>query len=157
MLYRRRSDSRASSRAFAVTALMLAACGPMAAPRAAPRTLHYVELANGHVKGFRDISYTAGGTRIERSVINDRGRGPDLRMVTAYDERGAPRWMRMTGLDYWHAPVDERLDTVDGQVLVDGDPLANMGAVRNAPMVVCRGRIYDPAAIFEALGGPHRR
>jgi imidazolonepropionase-like amidohydrolase len=37
-------------------------------------------------------------------------------------------------------------------VLLDGDPLAAIGAVRNADIVICRGRIYDPAALLASVG-----
>jgi len=37
-------------------------------------------------------------------------------------------------------------------VLVDGDPLRDIAAVRNADVVVCRGLVYDPARLFAAVG-----
>jgi imidazolonepropionase-like amidohydrolase len=37
-------------------------------------------------------------------------------------------------------------------VLVDGDPVRDIAAVRNADVVVCRGRVYDPAKLFAAVG-----
>lgn len=37
-------------------------------------------------------------------------------------------------------------------VLVDGDPLADIGAVRRTQVVVARGRIYDPARLLRAAG-----
>ena len=41
-------------------------------------------------------------------------------------------------------------------VLVDGDPTKDIAAVRNTDLVVCRGIVYDPAALFAAVGmKPH--
>ncbi|HEU0030363.1 MAG TPA: amidohydrolase family protein [Kofleriaceae bacterium] len=37
-------------------------------------------------------------------------------------------------------------------VLVDGDPTRDIGAVRNADVVVCRGIVYDPREVFAAAG-----
>lgn len=37
-------------------------------------------------------------------------------------------------------------------VLVDGDPTRDIGAVRATRAVVCRGVVYDPAALFAAVG-----
>jgi hypothetical protein len=37
-------------------------------------------------------------------------------------------------------------------VLVDGDPTTTIGDVRKADLVVCRGKAYDPARLFDAVG-----
>jgi len=37
-------------------------------------------------------------------------------------------------------------------VLVDGDPTRDIGAVRNTDLVICRGRLYDPAALYGSVG-----
>jgi imidazolonepropionase-like amidohydrolase len=43
-------------------------------------------------------------------------------------------------------------------VLVDGDPTRDISAVRNTDVVVCRGVVYDPAALLASAGiGPRRR
>jgi len=40
--------------------------------------------------------------------------------------------------------------------LVDGDPTKDIAAVRQTELVVCRGVVYDPAALFAAVGmKPH--
>lgn len=44
--------------------------------------------------------------------------------------------------------VGKRADVV----LLDGDPLADIGAVRNASVVISRGRLFDPAKLFGAVG-----
>jgi imidazolonepropionase-like amidohydrolase len=37
-------------------------------------------------------------------------------------------------------------------VLVDGDPTVDIGDIRRVVTVVKGGRVYDPAAIYRALG-----
>ena len=37
-------------------------------------------------------------------------------------------------------------------VLVDGDPIRDISAVRNTEVVVCRGVVYEPAELFTAAG-----
>jgi len=37
-------------------------------------------------------------------------------------------------------------------VLLDGDPVRDLGALRNPDVVVCRGVVYDPAELFAAVG-----
>jgi cytosine/adenosine deaminase-related metal-dependent hydrolase len=37
-------------------------------------------------------------------------------------------------------------------VLVDGDPTRDIAAVRKTDIVVCRGAVYDAAALFAAVG-----
>lgn len=37
-------------------------------------------------------------------------------------------------------------------VLLDGDPVRDLGALRNTAVVVCRGMVYDPAELFAAVG-----
>lgn len=37
-------------------------------------------------------------------------------------------------------------------VLLDGDSTKDIGAVRKADVVVCRGLVYDPARLFAAIG-----
>jgi imidazolonepropionase-like amidohydrolase len=37
-------------------------------------------------------------------------------------------------------------------ILVDGDPTADIRDIRRVVMVVKGGRVYDPAAIYRALG-----
>lgn len=106
----------AAAALLALAASATLACGPVAPHRTEPRTLRYVSMVNGQSHGWIEVTYRADGMRLERSAFNDRGRGPELKRVVAYDERGAPRWMRITGVDYWKAPVDERLDTIDGEL-----------------------------------------
>jgi hypothetical protein len=36
--------------------------------------------------------------------------------------------------------------------VVDGDPLRDVADVRKTELVVCRGLIYDPDALFAAVG-----
>lgn len=36
--------------------------------------------------------------------------------------------------------------------MIDGDPVRDIGALAHADIVVCRGRIYEPARLYRALG-----
>jgi imidazolonepropionase-like amidohydrolase len=42
-------------------------------------------------------------------------------------------------------------------VLLDGDPLADIGAVRNTAVVISRGRLFEPAKLFGAVGMQPRK
>ena len=37
-------------------------------------------------------------------------------------------------------------------ILVDGDPLTNIGYLRNVSRVVANGRIFDPAKLWRSVG-----
>ncbi len=67
--------------------------------------------------------------------------------VLALDTIGAARVMNVDK-EAGSIAVGKRADLV----LVAGDPLADMGAVRNTDVVVCRGLVYDPAELFAAVG-----
>ncbi len=72
--------------------------------------------------------------------------------VLALDTIGAARVMKIDH-DIGSIAIGKGADLV----LVAGDPLADMGAVRNTDVVVCRGLVYDPAELFAAVGmRPHR-
>jgi imidazolonepropionase-like amidohydrolase len=51
---------------------------------------------------------------------------------------------------------DDRLGSIEpgklaDLVLIDGDPLADMSAIRRTSLVMKGGTIYDPAALFRAV------
>jgi len=106
------------SPAVTLCAALIAACGALPATRepGAGHTLRYVAITAGRHEGDGVIRIEDGGVRSEWFRMNDRGRGPELRSAIAIDADGMPRWYRVTGHDYWKAPVDERLDR-------DGDRL----------------------------------
>jgi imidazolonepropionase-like amidohydrolase len=67
--------------------------------------------------------------------------------VLAMATLGAARVMHLDG-DRGTIAVGKQADLV----LVAGDPTRDIGAVRNTDVVVCRGIVYDPAALFTAVG-----
>jgi len=67
--------------------------------------------------------------------------------VLALDTLGAARVMHVDR-DTGSIAVGKAADLL----LVDGDPTRDIGAVRDADVVVCRGVVYDPAELFEAIG-----
>jgi hypothetical protein len=67
--------------------------------------------------------------------------------VLAIATIGAARVMRQDR-DTGSITVGKRADLV----LVDGDPLADISAIRRARAVVCRGVVYDPTELFASMG-----
>jgi imidazolonepropionase-like amidohydrolase len=67
--------------------------------------------------------------------------------VLALATLGAARVMRLDRVS-GSITVGKRADLV----LVEGDPTRDITAVRNTRSVVSRGRLYDPAALFGAIG-----
>jgi imidazolonepropionase-like amidohydrolase len=89
----------------------------------------------------------AAGIALERELELYVAAGIPAPDVLALATLGAAKVM---GLDREHGSiaVGKRADLV----LVDGDPTRNIGDVRNTELVVCRGRLYDPAALLGAIG-----
>jgi imidazolonepropionase-like amidohydrolase len=67
--------------------------------------------------------------------------------VLAIATIGAARVMRRDAESGSIAP-GKRADLL----LIDGDPIRDIAAVRNTAVVVCRGVVYDPAELFTAVG-----
>ncbi len=57
----------------------------------------------------------ANGTIEIQYRYNDRGRGPEIRGRYRLDSRGFPALVELSGVDYYKAPVDERLRVADGE------------------------------------------
>jgi hypothetical protein len=99
-----------------------AACGPAVSSHDPGRgsggeqVLAYSVITVGRPAGEAELRIEPDGRRLRHFTFNDRGRGPDLRSELRLDAGGAPRWLRITGHDYLKAPVDERLDEVDGKL-----------------------------------------
>jgi imidazolonepropionase-like amidohydrolase len=93
-----------------------AGCRSAPAPDPAPpeRVLAFSVVSNGRHAGDAEIRIEPGGKRLAHFRYNDRGRGPDTQTALLVDDRGAPRWFRVTGNDYYKKPIDERLDAADG-------------------------------------------
>jgi hypothetical protein len=67
--------------------------------------------------------------------------------VLALATLGAARVMGMK-----HAAGSIAIGKHADVVLIDGDPTRDITTLRNADLVVCRGVIYDPAALAEVVG-----
>lgn len=53
---------------------------------------------------------TEGNETVVRYRYNDRGRGPEIEARWQLDAAGLPTQMRIRGVDYFKAPVDEQYD-----------------------------------------------
>jgi imidazolonepropionase-like amidohydrolase len=99
-----------------------AACGPAVSAHDPGRgsggeqVLAYSVITVGRRAGEAELRIEPDGRRLGHFTYNDRGRGPDVHSELRLDAGGAPRWLRVTGHDYLKAPVDERLDEVDGKL-----------------------------------------
>src|ERR1700681_2307652 len=70
--------------------------------------LHYDYVTSGVVKGAQTTIRLPDGSLDVRFEFNDRGRGPKLRSLLAFDDAGLVRQLHTTGHDYLKVPVDER-------------------------------------------------
>ena len=99
-----------------VCALIVAAdCGPAVSSRdpgdpgrssGGEQVLAYSVITVGRRAGDAELRIEPDGRRLGHFTYNDRGRGPDVHSELRLDDRGAPRWLRVTGHDYYKAPVD---------------------------------------------------
>jgi hypothetical protein len=97
---------------IAVLAFGAGDAGAQAARAAAPPdTLRFSVLMAGQPRGSQSV-VTGGAVREIRFALNDRGRGSDLLERVTLDRRGRPVRVRITGVDYFKNPVDERFDQV---------------------------------------------
>lgn len=79
-----------------------------------PRTLEYVMLSNGTPIGEETDRYAGAGAIDSHYAFNDRGRGPDITAHYEFDDAGLPASLRVAGVDYLKAAVDETLQPRDG-------------------------------------------
>jgi hypothetical protein len=105
--------------------VVAANCGPAVSSRdpgrdpggpGGARVLAYSVITVGRHAGEAELRIEPDGRLVGHFTFNDRGRGPDVRSELRLDAAGAPRWLRVTGHDYLKAPVDERLDEVNGML-----------------------------------------
>jgi hypothetical protein len=99
-------------------ALLLCARLGAAAPAALASggELRYtVCLGNLRPAGFVTLRAEPGGENVLNLKLSDRGRGHDLTLRVRVDRAGIPVRERVTGLDYWKNPVDERFEIVRGK------------------------------------------
>ena len=83
----------------------------------APDTARYTITLLGNKAGTVTDIRQADGSVVTHYEFNDRGRGPKIDQVMTFGRGGVPATMTVTGVDYFKAPVDERLTT-------QGDSLA---------------------------------
>jgi len=81
------------------------------------RVLAFSVLTQGRPSGEAEIRIEPDGKRVAHFTYRDRGRGPDTHSALLVDDRGAPRWFRVTGNDYYRRPIDEQLDASAGQLI----------------------------------------
>lgn len=93
----------------------LVCCGPGFLSAAdAPKTIRYSISTNGNVAGSEVDTYFSDGHIECAFEFNDRGRGPKVSSVYAFDANGLPMKIDETGNDYLKAPVDEHFEVKDG-------------------------------------------
>jgi len=137
-----------------VCSIAAAACGPAAAPRGpggGERVLQYAVITIGRHAGDAEIRIAPDGARRGHFTFNDRGRGPDLRSEVALDAAGAPRRIRVTGVDYLKAPVDERLDEAAGALSWQSAGERGEAPSGSGWYVARHGGIDDGALLAQAL------
>ena len=99
----------AGSAAAAMLALpSLAAAKLYGAPQ------HYDYVTSGVIKGSQTTIRLPDGSLDVRFEYTDRGRGPKLRSLLAFDDAGFVRQLHTTGHDYLKVPVDERFSARAG-------------------------------------------
>ncbi|HEV7554722.1 MAG TPA: amidohydrolase family protein [Kofleriaceae bacterium] len=81
-----------------------------------PRVVRYAFVTVGRHSGEVELRIDADRTRHEHYTFNDRGRGPDVTATWTVDANDAPRHLRVSGVDYLKAPVDETLDEAGDEV-----------------------------------------
>ncbi|MCE3004113.1 MAG: amidohydrolase family protein [Xanthomonadaceae bacterium] len=74
-----------------------------------PPVREYVVLTLGKPAGTLEVE-REGNREVHRFEFNDRGRGPKTESVYTLDANGLPTRVRISGHDYFKAPVDERFD-----------------------------------------------
>lgn len=105
-------------------------------------------------RGIRIVAGTdaTAGLSLPRELELYVAAGIPAKDVLAIATLGAARVMgqdRQSG----SIEVGKRADLV----LLDGDPLTDIGSVRNADLVVSRGVLFDPSQLFPAVGMRARR
>jgi imidazolonepropionase-like amidohydrolase len=103
-----------------------------------PQVRDYVVLTLGKPAGSLVVE-REGDREVHRFEFNDRGRGPKTESVYTLDAAGLPTRVRISGHDYFKAPVDERFDREDG--------LARWSSAAE------RGESRSGAAFFASLNG----
>lgn len=74
----------------------------------------YSVVMSGAIKGELSVLFVAGRERRTSLRFDDRGRGPDLRTTSRYDERGWLSSYQLEGLNYAKRPIAENFAIKDG-------------------------------------------
>jgi hypothetical protein len=74
----------------------------------------YSVIMSGAVKGELNVLPAAGRERHTTLRFNDRGRGPELNIVSRYDERGMLISHQLQGLNYAKRPIQETFASTSG-------------------------------------------
>jgi imidazolonepropionase-like amidohydrolase len=96
------------------TAAAMLALPSLAAAKLYGSPVHYDYITSGVLKGSQTTIRLPDGSLDVRFEFTDRGRGPKVRSVLAFDDAGFIRELRTTGHDYLKVPVDERFSARNG-------------------------------------------
>ncbi|HWK51755.1 MAG TPA: hypothetical protein VNR40_17805, partial [Steroidobacter sp.] len=75
----------------------------------------YSVVMSGAIKGELSVLPATGRERHTTFKFDDRGRGPELDIVSRHDERGTLLDYRLTGLNYAKRPLQETFAVADGK------------------------------------------
>ncbi|MDN3922779.1 amidohydrolase family protein [Roseateles violae] len=70
---------------------------------------------HGQAAGTQTVDVAAATTTVDYRYA-DRGRGDQLKASWTLDEKGLPLRYEARGLDYWHAPIEERFEAAGGRL-----------------------------------------
>ena len=121
--------------ALTAAASTLALCA--AAHAAEPSDTQYTVLMGKGPSGAMEVKVDADGARHTTYQYTDRGRGPSTLSEARFDANGDEIALRVTGVDYLKAPVDERF-------AVDGGQLTWTSRVDGGSVLAAAGRVYLP-------------
>lgn len=75
----------------------------------------YSVVMSGAIKGEMSVMPATGRERRTTLKFNDRGRGPELEIISRYDERGQLQSYQLQGLNYTKRPIQETFAVTDGK------------------------------------------
>lgn len=78
-------------------------------------TLEYDWLTIGELSGRQIVTITETGERRVEFEFNDRGRGPKITSLVRLNDQGIPVYLRVTGVNYTKAEVDETFIAENGR------------------------------------------
>jgi len=93
---------------------------------------------HGQPVGVQQVEAGADGSTRVHFRYADRGRGDDLAVRWTLDAQGLPLRYQASGLDYWHAPIDEQFER-------QGDTVRWRNRVDSGEQVLSGPAFYVPA------------